>query len=608
MDRPFNPGKVVKIDLTRKKIVKEDLSIELSKKFIGGKGLATYYIYNYLDPTVDPFSPDNLFIVSTGPATGTWLPLASKIGFFFKSPLTGIFGESIMGGNFPAVFRWLGYTALIIRGRAEKPVYIYLDMDEIEVRDASDIWGLNTEETERALMDELGKNVEIAEIGPAGEKLIRFAAISHGHGTRMRESKAGRTGGGAVMGSKNLKAIVLRNPGKPIIDVYDEDRVRLYAKEFVKKAVGDPAKSGVNAYRDYGTPITLALTQAYSAIPSHYWEYLETKVYEELDPDLLKDRYYSTKVACWNCMYSCGKISVIEEDGQYKGVVTKGPEYETIFSFGVLNELDDYKPVIALNLLADRYGVDTIEVGSLISLVIYGYEKGLIKLDRPVKFGDVDSIYYLFKLTMERRGIGYDIGEGVKHLAKKYGLEDIAIHVKGLSPPAYDPRSLKGMALSYAVSTRGADHLRTTSYAYEMKKIIDKDSYGVDKVEFLVDVEDLFAIHDSMILCRFGRFVYEWDFTVDILNGLTGYGYTKDILRKIANEIHRLIRIFSLKAGMKPSDDYLPKRLFKEGGKKLQGGKIFLDRRGFEDMLKTYYRLRGWGQDGIPIGNNLFKK
>ncbi len=601
MSGSFDPGKIVKIDLTKEKINIESLDIKLSRNYIGGKGLASHYLYNYLDPKVDPLSPDNIFIVATGPATGTWLPLASKIGFFFKSPLTGIFGESIMGGNFPAVFRWLGYIALVIKGRAEKPKYLYLDFDTVEIRDASDIWGLNTEETEKALMDELGKDIEVAEIGPAGERLIRFAAISHGHGTRMRESKAGRTGGGAVMGSKNLKAIVLRNPGKPVINVYDEESVRRFSKEFVKKAVGDPNKSGINAYREYGTPITLAATQAYSAIPSHYWEYLETRVYEELDPDNLKNKYYASKVACWNCMYSCGKISVIEEDGQYKGIVTKGPEYETIFSFGVLNELDDYKPVIALNLLADRYGVDTIEAGSLISLVIYGYEKGLIKLDRPVKFGDVDSVYYLFKLTMERKGIGYDIGEGIKHLASKYGLEEVAIHVKGLSPPAYDPRSLKGMALSYAISTRGADHLRTTSYAYEMKKIIDKDSYGEDKVAFLVDVEDLFAIHDSMILCRFGRFVYEWDFTVEILNGLTGYGYTKEKLKEISNNVHRMIRIFNLNAGMKPEDDYLPKRLFKEGGKKLNGEKIYLSKEGFEKMLKTYYRFRGWNEKGIPL-------
>jgi len=366
MDRGYG-GKLVKIDLSRGKIVEEELDQKTLKMWIGGKGLAAHYLYENLDPRVDPLSPENILLVSTGPATGTWLPLASKIGFFFKSPLTGIFGESIMGGNFPAVFRWLGYIALAIHGRSEKPVYLYLDGEDVEIRDADDLWGLNTEETEKHLMDELGRDIEVAEIGPAGERLIRFAAISHGHGTRMRESKAGRTGGGAVMGSKNLKAIVLRNPGRPVIRVYDEEGVRRNAKKFVEKAIGDPLKSGVNSYRKYGTPITLSATQANSAIPSRYWEYVETRVYEALD----------------------------------QGIVTKGPEYETIFAFGVLNELDDMKPVIALNLLADRYGVDTIEMGSLISLVIYGYEKGLIKLDRPVRFGDVDSVYYLFQLTME---------------------------------------------------------------------------------------------------------------------------------------------------------------------------------------------------------------
>jgi len=358
-------GRFVKIDLTKSKILEESTDINIMKRFIGGKWLGAYILYKYLDPKIFPLSPGNILFVAAGPATGTPIPMASKISFFFKSPLTGIFGESTMGGNFPAAFKWVGLDGLLIIGRSEKPVYLYIDDKSIETRDAKDLWGLNTEETEKRLKSELGNEIEVAEIGPAGEKLIRFAVISHGYGPNMRESKAGRTGGGAVMGSKNLKAIVL-HPSKRDVEVYDLDKVRELAREFISRSIKDPGKSGIKAYREYGTPITLAIANGDSAFPNHYWEYVETRYFNDLDPDVLKDDYYKKKVACWNCPYTCGKYSIVENDDVFKGLETKGPEYETIFSFGGNSDLADYKKIISLNVLCDRYGVDSIDMGNII--------------------------------------------------------------------------------------------------------------------------------------------------------------------------------------------------------------------------------------------------
>ncbi|HEW93980.1 aldehyde:ferredoxin oxidoreductase [Candidatus Geothermarchaeota archaeon] len=592
-------GKFVKIDLTKSKVLVEDTPMDLMKSFIGGKWLGAYILYKYLDPKISPLSPGNILFVTSGPATGTPIPMSSKISFFFKSPLTGIFGESTMGGNFPAAFKWVGLDGLMITGRSEKPVYLYITPDEIEIRDADHLWGLDTEKTEEVLISDLGREIEIAEIGPAGEKLIRFASISHGHGSRMRESKAGRVGGGAVMGSKNLKAIVL-HPHEKKVDVYDVDRVKELSREFISRAVKEPSKSGIKGYREYGTPITVAIAHGDSAFPNHFWENVETPYYEDLDPDLLKEKYYKKRLSCWNCPYSCGKYSIVEEDDIFKGIEVKGPEYETIFSFGGNADLTDYKAIISLNLLCDRYGVDTIDMGNIIAFTLYAVEKGRIKLDRPVKFGDYESILYLFQLTMERRGIGDVMAEGMKIMAKRLGLEDIAIHVKGLTLAGYDPRRLKGMALSYAIGTRGGGHLRTTSYAYEFKRIIKPEDTGPEKVKFLVDIEDLFSLHDSMIFCRFARFVYDWEFTIEILNALTGFNYEYKWLKEQANYVRTIIRWFNLNAGMKPEEDTLPPRFFKEGGRKLDGTEVRITREELRSMVKEYYRLRGWDEDGYP--------
>jgi aldehyde:ferredoxin oxidoreductase len=503
-----------------------------------------------------------------------------------------------MGGNFPAAFKWTGLDYMVITGRSSDPVYIYVDEDTAEIRDASHLWGLNTMETEKKLEEELGKDIEVAEIGPAGEKLIRFAAISHGYGGRKRESKAGRVGGGAVMGSKNLKAIVIRASRKDV-DVYDPAGLRDFVKKISRKIASDPSV-GAASYRKYGTPAALTAGQKMGFFPVRYWEYGQTQYYDRLNPDILLNKYYDRNIACYNCPFACGKISSVKE-GVFKGLETKGPEYETIFSFGGNAEIVDYEKLIALNLLCDRYGVDTIDAGNIISFVIYAYKNGRLKLERPVDFGDYESVLWLFEKMVHREGIGHLMGEGIKIMAEKLKLEDIAVHVKGLSLSGYDPRRLKGMALSYMIGTRGGGHLRTTAYIYEVKGIIDADDTSEEKVKYIVDREDLLSLHDSLIICRFARMLYDWDLTKEMIRHVTGFDRSIDELRETANEVRSMIRLFNVKAGVVPEkDDMLPPKLLNESVKTVDGREYTVTKEELDKMLKTYYSLRGWDEKGYP--------
>ena len=591
-------GKTLYIDLSSGRIQFDETPLDIMEKYVGGKWFAVYYLYNNLDPSVDPLSPDNILLVASGPISGTIVPMASKISFFFKSPLTGLFGESTMGGNFSAAFKWIGLDYMVVKGRSEYPAYIYVSGDDAEIRDAQYLWGLNTEETEKRLEKDLGKNIETAEIGPAGENLIRFASISHGYGEKKRESKAGRVGGGAVMGSKNLKAIVVESRRRKI-DVYDPKGLRVFVKKVSRLIATDPT-TGASSYRKYGTPDILAAAQKMGFFPVRFWQYSQSKYFDKLKPENLLGKYYKHSVACFNCPFSCGKYSKVDE-GLYKGLETKGPEYETIFTFGGNADLADYEKLIAINVLCDRYGVDSIDMGNIISLVIYAYEKGRIRLERPVSFGDYESILWLFEKIVKREDIGYYMGEGMKIFSEKMGLEDLAVHVKGLTLSGYDPRRLKGMALSYAIGTRGGGHLRTTSYAYEIKGDIDPEDVGFGKVKFIVDKEDLLSLHDSLILCRFSRMIYGWNLTKEMIKVVTGVNKSVEEYRELSNEIRTLIRKFNIKAGMIPEkDDLLPKRLLTEPAKTFDRRVYSLTEDEFLNMLKNYYKLRGWSERGYP--------
>ena len=591
-------GHIIKINLTSGNIDVE----ETPKGFInnlGGKVYAAKYFYEYVN-VKDPLDPMNILLITIGPASGTKFPMASKTGFYFVSPLTGYFGESYMGGNFMADMKWAGIDAFIIYGRSDKPVYIYAHDIEIEIRNADDIWGLNTHDSEERIKENIGvKDSSVATIGQAGENLVRFANISHNYGPKRRESKAGRMGGGAVMGSKRLKGIAVVASDKKV-DIYNPDIILATIKEGINRLAKDPTV-GTITYRKYGTPATLFPGLSRGFFPSHYWSKGGSDFEEKLDPDKIREKYYVHNLACYNCPFSCGKYIKIGS-GKYNGLEGKFPEYETIGAFGGLNEVSRYDEIAKLNELCELYGLDTIETGNVIALLAYAVEKGRLNID-GIKFGDADMIMKLIHNITFRNGIGDKLAQGVKRFSEEAGISDLAIYSKGLSPPAYDPRILKAMAFEYAVNNRGADHMRMTGYSWELSGRLDKLTTK-EKVVFLVDVEDRLIIFDSLILCRFSRYLYWWDDIIRMLYGLTGKKYSVYMLRGKANDTRTYIRKFNLRQGLNPEvDDDLNKRFYNE---KIvfKGVEYKIVREEIREMVKTYYILRGWNEKGYPTNED----
>lgn len=589
-------GNIIKINLSTHRITVERTPHDFID-LIGGKGYASKYFHENLN-NIDPLSPDNIILIATGPASGTRIPIASKIGFYFVSPLTNFFGESYMGGKIMADMKWAGIDAFIIYGKSDKPVYIYAHDTDVEIRDARDIWGLDTHESETRICEDVGlKDLSVAVIGPAGENLVRFANVSHNHGTNNRESKAGRMGAGAVFGSKKLKGIAVAASERKV-EVHNSDIVSTIVKEVLTKISRDPVGTGAKNYRTYGTPGMLFYALNMGFFPSHYFRVGGSIYRDELDPDNLKDNYYDHNVACFNCPFSCGKYTVVKS-GEFAGVETKGPEYETIYAFGGLNDINRYDAIAKINELCDLYGLDTIETGNVISLLLYANEAGRLSIDNA-SFGDIDWILNVIRKIAYRDGIGDKLAEGVKRFSEEMNIEDLAIHVKGLSPAGYDPRVLKYMAFEYCVNNRGADHLRMTAYAYEATGRLQKIDGIENRIKFLVDVEDRNIIADSLILCRFSRFIYGWDEIIKIIYGITGINYDVKSLKEKANFIRTLIRKFNIRQGLNPvRDDRLSSRFYRETIK--FGDEIFrITEEEVEDMVKIYYKLRGWDDRGHP--------
>lgn len=587
-------GHIVKVNLSTGKINVEETLKDFVNN-IGGKIFAAKYFYENVD-VKDPFDPANVLLIAIGPACGTKFPMASKVGFYFVSPLTGYFGETYMGGNFMADMKWAGIDAFIIYGRSDKPVYLYTHDINVEIKDASDIWGLNTHESEMRIREEIGySDSSIITIGQAGENLVRFACISHNYGPRRRESKAGRMGGGAVMGSKRLKGIAVVASDRNV-NVYNSDVVSTIVKALLTKISKDP-KTGAENYRKYGTPGALFYALSKGYFPSHYYTKGGSDFEEEFNPDEIREKYYDHNLACYNCPFSCGKYIKIKS-GKYSGLEGKHPEYETIFAFGGLNEVSKYEEIAKINELCDLYGLDTIETGNVIALLAYSIEKGRLDMDN-IKFGDAEAIINLIHDITFRVGIGDKLAEGVKRFSEMMNISDLAVHIKGLSPAGYDPRVLKFMALEYAVNNRGADHLRMTAYAFELTGRLNQPTIQ-EKIEYLVDVEDKLIVFDSLILCRFARFVYDWSDIILMLYGLTGYRYRVCELRELANAARTYIRKFNLRLGLKPEiDDDLNKRFYDE---KLTINNIehTLSRNEVKEMVRIYYLLRGWDDKGYP--------
>jgi aldehyde:ferredoxin oxidoreductase len=571
-------NQLLRIDLSKKKSTVEPIPDSILRSYLGGKGLGSYLLLKENPPHIDPFSPENRLIFTLGPLADTPFYGSSRYAVFTKSPQTGIYCESYSGGKITLPLSRTGYDAIIIEGKSNHPVFLEISDKEVLFHSASSLWGKETYEAEEAILKKVGKNSGALVIGPAGENLVKFAVIESEHWRSL-----GRAGIGAVLGSKKLKGIAFH--GKKRRELADPSSLKRLAQEF-KERVKD--NSTVAIYKKYGTPMLVSIMNTIGAFPTQYWSKGTLEGWEGISAESLMERCQVSSVACPYCFMACGKISEVKQ-GRHQGLRVMGPEYETIYAFGGLCMVKSIEEIIYLNDLCDRLGMDTITAGNLVAFAIEASKNKKIK--DSLQYGEVDGIAEILIKIAYRKGVGKILSEGVRHAAKVWGMEETAIHVKGLEPAGFDPRVLKGMGLAYATSDRGACHLRATFYKSELSGQIDPNQIK-GKAKLFVDYEDKMTLFDALILCRFYRDLITWKDLQEIVKSSCGLSLNKKSLKNTASGIINLARAFNQQEGVTKKEDKLPRRFFREV---LQGTEKTIHSEDLQFMLKEYYQLRGWG-------------
>ncbi|MCX5816363.1 MAG: aldehyde ferredoxin oxidoreductase family protein [Proteobacteria bacterium] len=578
--------KALIVNLTDKSYTVEKIPDEAYEHFLGGKGLGVYLLLKKNKPKVEPFSPENNLIFVLGPTNDTKIWGSSRYCVVTKSPLTGIFSEAYSGGRVAEPMGKTGYDAIILQGISSRPVWLEISDEKIEFHDADDLWGKDAYVAEDTIIEKVGKKgAQAVVIGPAGENLVRFASIVNNHWRC-----AGRTGVGAVLGSKKVKGIAFY--GKTVREPANPDAVAKLFSEWGKKAKTLPA---TNFFKRLGTPGLVAMINTVEAFPTKYWAEGSMEGWEDISAETLHSKFSVRARSCNKCFLACGRLTTVTT-GKYAGLTIDGPEYETIYALGGLCLIKDLAEIINLNDICDKVGIDTITAGNLAAFAMEASARG--KISEKIEYGDAKRTAELLWQISRKEGIGSILAEGIRHAAKEWGLEDIAIHVKGLEPAGYDPRYFKAMGLAYATSDRGACHMRTTAFRPELAGIIPPDQIE-GKAAVVIDFEDRLTLQDALIICRFYRDIYLWPELGQIIEATTGLSPDKENIQKIACNIRNAVRIFNLREGMTGAEDTLPKRFFEEP---IGSRKLVIAREDFEKMKKDYYQLRGWNERGEPVG------
>ncbi len=575
--------KLLITDLAEKTFTVEDIDKRIMESTLGGKGLATALLLEHNPVGVDPLEPDSHIIIATGPATDSSIYGSCRHGIFCKSPLTSFYGESYSGGSLALPLSRTGFDAIIIKGASPEPVWLEITEKEVIFHNAMEIWGKDTFDSEiyikeKSKADKCGVMV----IGPAGENLVRFAVIKND-----KWRVAGRTGMGAVFGSKKIKGISFYGERKR--PVADPEGIKIYNRNMLKLLKDNKT---TQAYKNFGTPMMVDIMNNAGAFPTKYWQKGKFDKKDNINALAMTEKLSAKSHACKNCFMGCGKLTSVNE-GRHKGLVLEGPEYETIYAFGGLCMISDIKEIAWLNDLCDRLGMDTISSGNLSAFAIEASKQK--KISDKLDYGSADMVADILHKIVRREGIGGLLAEGIKSAGEELGMEDFTIHVKGMEPPGYDPRILKGMGLAYAVSDRGACHLRSTFYKAELSGMIEPDEIN-GKAELFKDFEDRCTLFDSLIICRFYRDFYTWEELSKIISLTTGINMDKEQLEEKASLITNNTRCFNIREGLTLDDDTLPPRLLDE---KLEGGKG-ITRDELNTLVQDYYRVRGWNDRGIP--------
>lgn len=591
-------GKILDVDLTSAAISEAELDRTLAKDYMGGKGFGARILYDQLPPHCDPLSPENILVFATGPLTGTLAPSSGRFEVCTKSPATGLWLDANCGGFFGPELKFAGYDMVIVRGKATSPVMLVIEDNRFELKPAGDLWGVDTITTHRQIKDTLGKEFRVACIGEAGEKGVLFAGI-------ISEYRAlGRGGAGAVMGSKNLKAIAVR--GTRGIAIHAPDHFMTTCREAFNELANSPDTGG--GRQKYGTNIILSLMDETGIHPVRNFQKGQFAGASQVNEETI-EKYFVRNKACFGCPIYCSKIAEVKE-GKYKGSFTEGPEYENVWAFGANCENVDIGAIIQAEYLCDYYGLDGITTGNVIGFLMECVEKGSLSetdMGFPMNFGNDESIIQAVHLIGQRKGPGKLWGQGVKKIGEQIkGTEQFAMHVKGLELPAYDPRGSTGMALAYATSDRGGCHLRSWPIGDEL--LATEDRMDLSSIEFKAELvktqQDLFCMVNCSGMCLFATFAVNLKQITPFLHSATGiesFGSSDEVM-KIGERVNNLVRLFNIREGLTKDLDTLPKRFFSEP---LKEGPC-RDRVVELDQLRAeYYFVRGWDERGIPTDETL---
>lgn len=593
-------GKILRIDLTNKTSEVDVLNADIYKKYIGGALLGAKLLYDETNPGIDPLSEENKLIYLTGPLTGTDTPCTSRLCITTKSPLTGTVTTSFSGGHFPVELKRTGYDAVVISGKSSEPTYLVIKDDKVSFKSAAKYWGLNTLDTQFYMKEDLhDQNIRISCIGPAGENLSAIAGI-------FNEARAaGRKGIGAVMGSKNLKAVVVR--GTKEISIAD--------KEAFKKAVGVMLKYfkesplAYPVFSKVGSSCALEATNALGLLPSNNWQCNEDIDWDDLLGPKKLNSFNQTKNACHKCPVSCSQVRLVR-NGKYSGISSEGPEYESIFSLGSLVGIKSPEFTIVADRLCDELGMDSISAGATVAFAMELYERGIFTDTdgMELKFGKEEETLQLLRMMAQREGFAAIFADGSKKAAEKIGKgsHKYTVEVKGLELPAYDIRGYKAHGLNFATCYTGADHNK----GYAIQEVFGIPvPHAVERLDIkgkgklTKHNQDFAALYDIVTYCEFPAIFIAHSFQqimADIMTAVTGIEYTEKDMWMIGERLINLCRLYNLREGFGRKDDSLPDRIKNDPLKHgLSKGEV-ISQEDLDFMLDEYYECRGWDKNGVP--------
>lgn len=582
-------NKILSVDLETEKDSISELGEELALNYLGGRGLGVKLFCDNIPKNIDPLSAENYIIFATGPITATPVYTSGRFSAVSKSPLTGTIFDANSGGFWGVSFKNCGYDALVLKGAAKSPVYLYIDENDVKIEDAQNLWGLDVHQTTDMLIEMYGTKAKTLCIGPAGENLVKLASIMNDKNRAL-----GRGGLGAVMGSKNLKAIVVQGNRKT--EVADNDKLDFFLKES-KKWLDAITVTG-RSLPIFGTAVLVNIINEFGLFPIRNFQEGYSELADNVSGESIREYILVKKSACYRCPIACGRMTKIN------GRHGKGPEYETVWALGPELGIFDLKKITEANYRCNELGLDTISTGVTIGCAMELHEKGYF--DEAPSFGEVDKLSQLVEDTAYQREIGKNLADGSKRLAELRNNSELAMQVKGLELPGYDPRGAQGQGLAFATSNRGGCHLRAYIIGPELLGVptLFNRFQTYNKPDLVIRSQNMNAVLDSLVICKFTAYALSEDFYSRLLTAVTGIKFSSDDLMRIGERIWNLERLFNIREGFSRKDDTLPKRFLTEplmsGGSKDHVVKL-------DEMLSEYYLARGWDSEGTPRKNTLEK-